>query len=200
MKRNLLALFLALLLGLSLTACGGRDSAQDVTEAAIQAFQALDSESLQQYWGASLTDGDLGLDEEDAIRFLAPLTENLTYQVISAEEQEADGTAVVTVAFTNIDMGPVMSSFLSAALEDALSYASLPEAEQPTEEALSDRYTEMLIEAASQDGLATKTTTVEVPLTLVEDQWTIDPNDSVLDAMLGGLLSAAESLDEDTAS
>lgn len=200
MKRNLLALLLALLLGLSLTACGGRDSAQDVTEAAIQAFQALDSESLQQYWGASLTDGDLGLAEEDAIRFLAPLTENLTYQVISAEEQEADGTAVVTVAFTNIDMGPVMSSFLSAALEDALSYASLPEAEQPTEEALSDRYTEMLIEAASQDGLATKTTTVEVPLTLVEDQWTIDPNDSVLDAMLGGLLSAAESLDEDTAS
>lgn len=200
MKRNLLALLLALLLGLSLTACGGRDSAQDVTEAAIQAFQALDSESLQQYWGASLTDGDLGLDEEDAIRFLAPLTENLTYQVISAEEQEADGTAVVTVAFTNIDMGPVMSSFLSAALEDALSYASLPEEEQPTEEALSDRYTEMLIEAASQDGLATKTTTVEVPLTLVEDQWTIDPNDSVLDAMLGGLLSAAESLDEDTAS
>ena len=200
MKRSLLALLLALLLGLSLTACGGRDSAQDVTEAAIQAFQALDSESLQQYWGASLTDGDLGLDEEDAIRFLAPLTENLTYQVISAEEQEADGTAVVTVAFTNIDMGPVMSSFLSAALEDALSYASLPEEEQPTEEALSDRYTEMLIEAASQDGLATKTTTVEVPLTLVEDQWTIDPNDSVLDAMLGGLLSAAESLDEDTAS
>lgn len=200
MKRSFLALFLALLLGLSLTACGGRDSAQDVTEAAIQAFQALDSESLQQYWGASLTDGDLGLAEEDAIRFLAPLTENLTYQVISAEEQEADGTAVVTVAFTNIDMGPVMSSFLSAALEDALSYASLPEAEQPTEEALSDRYTEMLIEAASQDGLATKTTTVEIPLTLVEDQWTIDPNDSVLDAMLGGLLSAAESLDEDTAS
>lgn len=200
MKRSLLALFLALLLGLSLTACGGRDSAQDVTEAAIQAFQALDSESLQQYWGASLTDGDLGLAEEDAIRFLAPLTENLTYQVISAEEQEADGTAVVTVAFTNIDMGPVMSSFLSAALEDALSYASLPEEEQPTEEALSDRYTEMLIEAASQDGLATKTTTVEIPLTLVEDQWTIDPNDSVLDAMLGGLLSAAESLDEDTAS
>lgn len=200
MKRSFLALFLALLLGLSLTACGGRDSAQAVTEAAIQAFQALDSESLQQYWGASLTDGDLGLAEEDAIRFLAPLTENLTYQVISAEEQEADGTAVVTVAFTNIDMGPVMSSFLSAALEDALSYASLPEEEQPTEEALSDRYTEMLIEAASQDGLATKTTTVEIPLTLVEDQWTIDPNDSVLDAMLGGLLSAAESLDEDTAS
>ena len=46
------------------------------------------------------------------------------------------------------------------------------------------------------EDLTTKTTSVEIPLTLVEDQWQITPDEAIVDAMFGGLLTVADSMDE----
>lgn len=197
MKRKILALLLGLSLLFTLAACGtARPSAQSVTESAIQAIQAADITSLQQNWGGDLPNGDaLGLDEQDAT-LLEALTKNLTYKVVSAEEKEADGTAVVSVEFTNTDMAPVMEDFIQSVLGDAFQYAFLPEEQQPSDEELTEQYLQTFTDLLEEEDLATKTTTVEIPLTLVDDQWQITPDEAIVDAMFGGMLTVADSMDE----
>ena len=51
-----------------------------------------------------------------------------------------------------------------------------------------------LTDLLNQEGLDTRTTTVEVPLTLVDGQWKITPDEAVVDALLGGLLTTGEAL------
>ena len=197
MKRKILALLLGLSLLFTLAACGtARPSAQSVTESAIQAIQAADITSLQQNWGGDLPNGDaLGLDEQDAT-LLEALTKNLTYKVVSAEEKEADGTAVVSVEFTNTDMAPVMEDFIQSVLGDAFQYAFLPEEQQPSDEELTEQYLQTFTDLLEEEDLATKTTTVEIPLTLVDDQWQLTPDEAIVDAMFGGMLTVADSMDE----
>lgn len=196
MKRKILALLLGLSLLFTLAACGTRPSAQSVTESAIQAIQAADITSLQQNWGGDLPNGDaLGLDEQDAT-LLEALTKNLTYKVVSAEEKEADGTAVVSVEFTNTDMAPVMEDFIQSVLGDAFQYAFLPEEQQPSDEELTEQYLQTFTDLLEEEDLATKTTAVEIPLTLVDDQWQITPDEAIVDAMFGGMLTVADSMDE----
>lgn len=198
MKRTLLALLLGLLLALSLTACGSRESAQSVTESTIQALQAMDTESLQEYWGPSLGSDDLNVEDEQVIQMLRLMTQNLTYEVLAA--QEAADTAVVTVEFTNIDMAPVLAASLTSALEEVLPYAFLPEDQQLSDEEISAIYLEKLTEALSQEDLDTTTAKVDVNLVLTDGQWEVTPDDELVDAMLGGFLSAADTLGEDLAS
>ena len=40
------------------------------------------------------------------------------------------------------------------------------------------------------------TNTVDISLKLTDDQWTIESDDKVLDAMLGGMLSSADSISD----
>lgn len=197
MKRRFLALLMGLGLLVALAACGtSRPSAQSVTEDAIQAVQAADLASLQQYWGGEMLDEEtLGLKGEDA-ELLTALTKNLTYKVVSAEEDESAGTAVVSVEFTNTDMAPVMGDLVQSLIGDAFQYAFLPEDQQPTDEELSEQYMQKFTELLNAEDLTTKTTSVEIPLTLVEDQWQITPDEAIVDAMFGGLLTVADSMDE----
>lgn len=197
MKRRILALLMGLGLLVALAACGtSRPSAQSVTEDAIQAVQAADLTSLQQYWGGEMLDEEtLGLKGEDA-ELLTALTKNLTYKVVSAEEDESVGTAVVSVEFTNTDMAPIMGDLVQSLIGDAFQYAFLPEDQQPTDEELSEQYMQKFTELLNAEDLTTKTTSVEIPLTLVEDQWQITPDEAIVDAMFGGLLTVADSMDE----
>ena len=197
MKRRFLALLMCLGLLVALAACGtSRPSAQSVTEDAIQAVQAADLASLQQYWGGEMLDEEtLGLKGEDA-ELLTALTKNLTYKVVSAEEDESAGTAVVSVEFTNTDMAPVMGDLVQSLIGDAFQYAFLPEDQQPTDEELSEQYMQKFTELLNAEDLTTKTTSVEIPLTLVEDQWQVTPDEAIVDAMFGGLLTVADSMDE----
>ena len=206
MKRTLLALLVGLSLLLSLAACGsGRASAQEVTEQGLAALRDLDVLALPQYWntdGLNLDDlGDLtqageevDLSAEDTAALAQAMTRHLSWQVISAQEDPGAGTASVTVSLTNLDMAPVVGQFLQEAFSDALSSALQADGQQPTEEEMIQQYLQTLTDLLNQEGLDTRTTTVEVPLTLVDGQWKITPDEAVVDALLGGLLTTGEAL------
>lgn len=122
------------------------------------------------------------------------MTRHLSWQVISAQEDPGAGTASVTVSLTNLDMAPVVGQFLQEAFSDALSSALQADGQQPTEEEMTQQYLQTLTDLLNQEGLDTRTTTVEVPLTLVDGQWKITPDEAVVDALLGGLLTTGEAL------
>lgn len=198
MKRTMMGMILVFVLAAGLTACGsGRPSAQAVTEGAIQAVQSGDLSAMQSQWGGQLLEGEaLDLAEDQTAELLKRMGRQLTYEVVSAEENEAEGTAVVTVSFTNTDMTVVMGDFFEAVLTDAMSYLFLPEEEQPTEETLAEKYLNTFTELLSAEDLATKTTTAEVDLVLEEDQWKLAADEGVIDAMFGGLLTAVDAMGE----
>ena len=54
--------------------------------------------------------------------------------------------------------------------------------------------TQTLTDLLNQEDLDTKTTTVDVSLTLVDGQWKITLDEALLDALTGGLLSLGDAL------
>ena len=95
---------------------------------------------------------------------------------------------------TNLDMAPILGQFLQTALGDALGSAFLSQDQQPTQEELLQQYLQTLTDLLNQEDLDTKTTTVDVSLTLVDGQWKITLDEALLDALSGGLLSLGGTL------
>ncbi|MDY3015351.1 MAG: hypothetical protein SOR61_09315 [Evtepia sp.] len=196
MKRRMLTLALGLVLLLSAAACGtARPSAQSVTESAIQAIQKGDPATLKQYWDEDLTDNSLFSPGSQEAALFQALTKNLTYKVLSAQEDEKAGTAVVTVEFTNADMTEAVGSLMETLLSDAFQYALLPEDQQPSDEELEARYLTKFTDYLNGEDLPTKTTKVDIPLTLEDGQWVLSPDEEIADAMFGGLITVADSME-----
>ena len=205
MKKKLSALALSCTLLLSLAACaGGRDSAETVVENGIEAFQSSDQEAIQSYWGDTDFTGDVGSsaggsssqDDDPSQALLEQLAGSLSYEITGSSEDESAGTASVTVSFTNTDMSQVMSEFMSDIFSTALGYAFLPEDQQPSDEEMNQIMMDSLMECMESNKENTVTNTVDISLSLVDDEWKITPTDEVIDAMVGGMFSYINSMDE----
>lgn len=195
MKQRSLALLLGLVMLFALAACGtSRPSAQSVAEDAIKALQKADLNAMQETWDETMIEEDVFEDEQTQI-LLNALTKNLTYKVLSAEENESDGTAVVSMEFTNVDMAPAIEDAFQEIFQKALSSA-FQGGQEPTEEEMIKTLVQAITDAANQENAKMITLSAEVPLELVEDQWQIQPDDAILDAMFGGILTAMEAMGE----
>lgn len=198
--KKYLAVILALILCLSLAGCGSkRASAESVVENGIKAFQSADQEAIQQYWGdTDFTDvpTEEASSEDDVYgqELLEKLASNLTYRVTGSSEDESTGSATVTVEFTNIDMGVIVPEWIGDIFTQAFGYAFLPEDQQPSEEELSTMYMDSLNSAIDNHAEDLATNTVDVTLSLVDDEWKINATDDVIDAMVGGMISSFSSL------
>ena len=200
MKRTL-SLITACALCLALAACGSsRESAETVVSKAIEAFQSADQAAIASYWGGELQespdiDADAETSESDQ-QIMAAIAKNLTYTITSSEEDEEAGTAVVSVDFTNIDMAQVMVQYISELFSVSMEYAFLPEDQQPTDEELEQIYLDTMTSVMEENADNTVTNSVDIHLTLVDDAWTIDADNAVVDAMVGGLFSFATSSED----
>lgn len=197
MKRIVSAL-IALIMVLSLSACGAkRESAQSVVEAALKSAQTIDTESMAAYWGNDSFE-DLESDEDDYEENLAIMKlmlGGMTYNIVSAEENDSAGTATVTTEITNVDMTKIMQTFLAQMFAKAMEYAFLPEDQQPTESEMDAMYLEILTSLLADENNPTVTNTVDVKLELVDNAWKITPTDDVINAMLGGINSFEDALE-----
>lgn len=201
MKKSF-SLILALTLCLSLTGCGNkRASAESVVESGIKAFQSADQEAIQQYWGD--TDfTDVSTEEENleneayGQEMLEKLASNLTYQITGSSEDEKAGTATVTVEFTNLDMGVIVPEWIGDVFAQSLGYAFLPEDQQPSQEEINAMYMDSLSSAIDNHAEDLVTNTVDVTLSLVDDEWKINTTDTVMNAMVGGMIDSISSLND----
>lgn len=198
--KKYLAVILALILCLSLAGCGSkRASAESVVENGIKAFQSADQEAIQQYWGdTDFTDipTEESSSEDDVYgqELLEKLASNLTYQITESSEDESTGSATVTVEFTNIDMGVIVPEWIGDIFTQAFGYAFLPEDQQPNEEELNTMYMDSLNSAIDNHADDFVTNTVDITLSLVDDEWKINATDDVIDAMVGGMMTSLSSL------
>ena len=200
--KKYLAVILALIQCLSFAGCGSkRASAESVVKNGIKAFQSADQEAIQQYWGdTDFTDvpTEEASSEDDVYgqELLEKLASNLTYQITESSEDESTGSAIVTVEFTNIDMGVIVPEWIGDIFTQAFGYAFLPEDQQPSEEELNEMYMDSLNSAIDNHADDFVTNTVDVNLSLVDDEWKINATDDVVDAMVGGMISSFSSVED----
>ena len=198
--KKYLAVILALILCLSLAGCGSkRASAESVVENGIRAFQSADQKAIQQYWGDTdftdvPTEETPSEDDVYGQELLEKLASNLTNQVTGSSEDESTGSATITVEFTNIDMGVIVPEWIGDIFTQTFGYAFLPEDQQPSEEELSSMYMDSLNSAIDNHADDFVTNTVDITLSLVEDEWKINATDDVIDAMVGGMMTSLSSL------
>lgn len=200
--KKFLSVVLAVILCLSLASCGSqRDSAESVVENGIKAFQNADKEAMQQYWGdADFTDDptDETTTEDDAYwrELLEKLASSLTYQITGSSENEDTGTATVTVEFTNIDMSAIVSEWIGDVFTKTMGYAFFPEDQQPSEDELNAIFMDSMNSVIDNHADDFVTNTVDVTLSLVDDEWKINATDDVIDAMVGGMMTSFSSLED----
>lgn len=195
--KKLMCMVLAIALMVPLAGCS-RASAESVVENAIQAFQSADVDATRQSWGNTdlASSEDSAEDDVYTQQLLELIASGLTYQITDSTEDAKAGTATVTVEFTSIDMSAVFSEWMGELVSRALGYAFLPADQQPSEEELSELSIEIFCDVAENHTDDKVTNTVDIPLSLVENEWKIDTSDEVMDAMTGGMITTFTSLDD----
>ena len=197
MINRVFSVFLTAVMVLSFSACGPkRESAQSVAEHALAAVKDLDMQAAQQYWGDGSTILSDTESSEPSVEIMELLTQNFSYSITGSQEDEDAGTAIVSVDMTNTDMSLIIADFLAAVLSDALANAFLPADQQPSDEELAQANLDTLTELMAGEDLDTVTNSVDIHLTLTDDQWKIVPSEEVFDAMFGGMFSALTSLED----
>lgn len=182
---------------LSLVACGTgvTEKAEASVNGMFQAFKSLDFEKAQQFVNLNeltFDKDEVNLDVE-AKTFMKALFGKLDYAIVSSEKVD-DNTVNVLVKITALDMKPVLADFMVAALQYAFANAFADP--QPTEEETAQKMEELLVAAATKEGLATVTNEVTVRVVNKDNGWKIAPDDTFTNALFGGLKEASEALNE----
>ena len=182
---------------LSLVACGTgvTEKAEASVNGMFQAFKALDFEKAQQFVNLNeltFDKDEVSLDVE-AKTFMKALFGKLDYAIVSSEKVD-NNTVNVVVKITALDMKPILADFMIAAPQYAFSNAFADP--QPTEEETAQKMEELLVAAATKDGLTTVTNEVTVKVVNRDNSWKIAPDDAFTNALFGGLKEASDALNE----
>lgn len=194
--KKVISLMLALVLALSLTACGGKSSGPEgVVGRFCKGLQELDEEAIAQCFenGDDLEPSDLeDVDSDDAVAqkimdFMKSCAGRLKYQV---GEATVDGdTATVPVEFTYVNAGSLMKDILTEYISQAWSLA-LSGAD---DEKLAAAFEEVFDEKTKGADFPTLTATLTIPCVQTSDGWKISSsadNSEDLSAQLLDILTS----------
>lgn len=190
--KSIIAVVLTLVLVFSLTGCGEIKKAETSVNGMFTAFKNLDFEEAQKYVNVDdITNGENSNDNAEAV--MNAIFGNLNYEIVLSEKVD-DSTVIVKTSITATDMKPVMGEFFTQAMQYAFSTAFSDT--QPSEEEQNKKMEEILVECASKPDLATVTNEVDIKVVKNENkEWKIEADDTFVNAVLGGLMDAAKSLE-----
>ena len=201
--KKVISLMLALVLALSLTACGGKASGPEgVVSQFCKGLQELDEKAIAQCFenGDDLELSDLeDVDSDDAVAqkimdFMKSCAGRLKYQV---GEATVDGdTATVPVEFTYVNAGSLMKDILTEYISQAWSLA-LSGAD---DEKLAAAFEEVFDEKTTGADFPTLTATLTIPSVQTSDGWKIsssaddseDLSAQLLDILTSNIYGARE--------
>ncbi|NLX76753.1 MAG: DUF5105 domain-containing protein [Clostridiaceae bacterium] len=195
MNKKLLTLVaVVLLFSLMLTACGKGEAPDEAVKNALTAVKNIDWKTVQKYFGTEelfngSDSGDLTEDEET----LRLIFGNLDFNIISADVNK--NTATVKTELTNVDMSKIFEEYFQEAMALALENAFAGD-DTMSDEELEAQIFQLLIDLLEREGNETVTSTVDIKLSKQGNSWIIDADDEFLDAMMGGLFSLSEELED----
>ena len=190
-----LAFLLSAVLAVCLVACGGgTDEAEAAVRGMFGAFQSLDFEEAEKYVNME-TIADMESNEEGILqprRMMEALFDRLSYNILSSEKKDAD-TVLVKTEVTAVNMTDLVSDWLPELYASMI--AQLQQGQQPGEEQ-NQQLMETFLNLARQDGRTTLTTTVDIPVVRRDGSWRVEADEAFVDAVMGGLKDAANTIEE----
>lgn len=197
--KKIISTLLMIVLMLSLTACGGGESAEKATINTIEAIKTVDKETLSKYMDynelVNINDADNeedSQDNEDGTEYIGNIFKNMKYKITSSKEN--GDTAVVSVEITNVDMSNVFTLYIQEAMSLALSQAFSEEGQ--TDEDMDAQMTQLLIDTIEENKATTVTNNVDINLTKVDKQWKVNVDENLQNALMGNLLTVANAFNE----
>ena len=189
--KKYLSLLLALVLVLSLTACG-QPGPDEQLSAEIDAAMNLDPESpdFSEAIGELMDELDMEvIDEAKALDLVHALGANLSYTVGEVTEND-DGTALVSLSATNVDMAQLLPEYLTAVMDSAFGQG-FEGGEIPTNEQLADISMGLLIEQLQSPDYGTVTLEAQIPMHWDDEAelWVVDDEEQLADTLYGGMLT-----------
>lgn len=185
-KIGIFLLIAVLLMG---TGCSKGETAEQATVNALDAVKTLDKETLGKYMNYNeLVESDDGSESE----YINKIFENLDYKIISSEEKENE--AVVKADITNIDMEKVMGEAMKNSLAEVFSQAFSNLGEQQSEAESEDMFNEHFEQAIENNKDSKVVNTVDIKLTRVDEQWKINMDSDLQNALMGNLYRVANQL------
>ena len=123
--------------------------------------------------------------QTEEMQILQPILDSLSYKIVSTK-QEGEENAVVTVEVTAMDMTEVLKEVMAGMIDKKLGSSGSSASEK-------EQMQELLLESM-QKKHGTTTNTVEISVEKQGWRWEAQPDDKLIDAMLGGFYSAMEKL------
>lgn len=178
--KKLNILIITLFVILTLTACGSMETPEEAITNALNAVKNSDSKTVEKYFGEDIS--FTGVDEERISQEIQALLDNLEFEVLLSNEEDA----IVKTAITNIDMLPVMVKTFEQAIE--LSFSGV------SEEELAKQSENIVKDILQEDNLETLTTNVDIQLKKENKQWKINLDEELMNAMFGNFQAILDDL------
>lgn len=187
------AALLTITMAFSFSACGQTDvqKAESQVSGVFTALKNSDLEEAANYLDINELESGSS-DSLDPKLIMDVAFRNLDFKIISSEQIDSNTVSVKT-EITATDMKPIFSEFLVNVMQYAVSSATAEI--EPTEAELQAKVEEIFSECASKEDLATVTNEVDIIVAKNENnEWEIQADDALTDAMFGGLLSVANEM------
>lgn len=201
--KKICGLILAVVMALSLAACGPQGKPEDVVTTFCEAMKSFDSESASACFAEGVVPPDLSVDTDDLgeemgseelVQYLKDSAGKMTYTV--NEAQIEGDTATVNVNITYTDITPVvtqaMADYIAKAFEMAMNEGvELDEAEAQK------LFTDTLTETSKNVEEGTATVDVTFDCEVVNGEWKLsqmsdETVNSLFDALSSNFVSAVE--------
>lgn len=137
------------------------------------------------YQSVEMIAEQMGTQPTEETKILQPILDNLKYKIVSTT-QEDEENAVVTVEITAMDMSEVLKEVMTGMIDKKLTSSSSAKSE--------DELMQELLLESMQKKHGTVTNTVEISVVKNGGRWEAQPDEVLIDAVLGGFYSAMEKL------
>lgn len=183
--RRILLLLTSVVVALGMVACGKSEQAENeqnsstpetTVAALLDAVKEGDQTKINQY--VAQDDSMYSEESETDVTQAKVMFENITYHIQSVDVIDTEGTAVVTVDITNVDMNIVMQEYMNKALEASANSTDMTEEEAMT--LLKDSIAE------NKENTITKTVNLEVKRA-ESGEWKVKTTDELNTILAGGL-------------
>ncbi len=191
--KQITALLLVFVLAFAFVSCGDDavKEAEKTVHNMFSALKAFDLEALNKFVEDSedITDADDALLTGNTEEIVKAMFGGVEYKIVSSEQIDED-TVNVKTSITAIDMKPVFKDFFASAMQLAFTSAF----SNMSEDELTAKMEEMLLEKITAPDLDKITTEVILEVSKEDGVWKVDADDNFANALMGGLEEAVEEI------
>lgn len=197
--KKFMAIVLSAILITGLGGCSKIEKAESALNSTMEALQEGDFVTAARYIENTdvLTSNSTFNTYKDNSDFTKAIFSKLSYKINSAEEIDSS-TVKMNVEITNVNMQTIVSNAIGEMFSLALSNIFASEEDQLSEEDMQNKMIEFIIDGINADDAETVTNTVDINAVKTGGSWKIDVDNTVIDAVTGGLLSALGSTDSNS--